>query len=189
MKKLNKKLILSLLGLSIFSIINNNLTLYPEASNISKVQEDLAPLITYTTEKIGDREKMKVTVSVEDRSGSGIKEFRDYNNELINGNSYTFEITKRGNYTFTVIDNNNNESSIQIDDLWINPYNTGGKGRITRGSGYWSSSNMREWLNSDKKMLNILVTPLATNLLIIMGMIMNLDSYLIFQSQKKMLLP
>ena len=146
---MNKKLILSLLGISLSPIINSNLILESEASNISKTQEDLSPLITYTTEQIGDREKMKVTVTVEDRSGSGIKEFRDYNNKLINGNSYTFEITKRGDYTFTAIDNNNLTSAIQIDDLWINPYTKGIESRIDRGSSYWTSSNIREWLNSD----------------------------------------
>ena len=146
---MNKRLILSLLGMSLFSTINNNLILEAEADNISKNQEDLSPLITYTTEQIGDREKMRVTVTVEDRSGSGIKEFRDYNNKIINGNSYTFEINKRGDYRFSVIDNNNLKSAIQIDDLWINPYSSGVEGRKLHGSGYWSSSNLREWLNSD----------------------------------------
>lgn len=31
-----------------------------------------------------------------------------------------------------------------------NPYTKGSVGREIRGSGYWSSSNIREWLNSDK---------------------------------------
>ena len=145
-EKLNKKIILSLLGISLFSVMDNNLIFQSEASNISKTEEDLSPLITYTTEKIGDREKMRVTVTVEDRSG--IKEFRDYNNKLINGNSYTFEITKRGDYTFTVIENNNQSKSIKIDDSWVNPYSSYLRGRELQGSGYWTSSNMREWLNS-----------------------------------------
>ena len=158
-ENLNKRLILSLLGISLFPVINNNLILETEASNTSKTQEDLSPLITYTTEKIGDREKMKVTVTVEDRSGSGIKEFRDYNNNLINGDSYTFEINRRGNYTFVATDNNNHTSSIKIDDLWINPIISEVNGRVLRGSGYWSSSNLREWLNSDKKNVGYTCNP------------------------------
>ena len=146
---MNKKLILRLLGISLFSITNSNLIFQSEATNISKNQEDLSPLITYTTEKIGDREKMRVTVIVEDRSGAGIKEFRDFNNNLISGNSYTFEVNRRGNYVFYAIDNNNNMSTIQIDDSWINPYTKGIESRLDRGSSYWTSSNIREWLNSD----------------------------------------
>ena len=151
-ENLNKRLILSLLGISLFSIINSNLILKSEASNISKTQEDLSPLITYTTEKIGDREKMIVTVTVEDRSGSGIKEFRDYNNKLINSNTITVEFNRRVNATFTAIDNNNNQSEITIDLRWINPYTTSNSNIVNSrkkyGSAYWESSNMREWLNS-----------------------------------------
>ena len=156
---MNKKLILSLLGMSLFPIINTNLIFQSEASNISKTQEDLSPLITYTSEKIGDREKMRVTVTVEDRSGSGIKEFRDYNNKLINGNSYTFEIIKRGNYIFTAVDNNNTKSTIVIDDSWINPYSKGILGRELYGSSYWSSSNLREWLNSYQERVEYTCNP------------------------------
>ena len=156
---MNKKLILSLLGISLFSILSSNLIFQSEASNISKNQEDTAPLITYTTEQIGDREKMRVTVSVQDRSGTGIKEFRDFNNNLISGNSYTFEINRRGNYVFTVTDNNNHTSSIKIDDLWINPIISEVNGRVLRGSGYWSSSNLREWLNSDKRNVGYTCNP------------------------------
>ena len=156
-EKLNKKTILSLLGISLFSVMDNNLIFQSEASNISKTEEDLSPLITYTTEKIGDREKMRVTVTVEDRSG--IKEFRDYNNKLINGNSYTFEITKRGDYTFTVIDNNNQSKSIKIDDSWVNPYSSYLRGRELQGSGYWTSSNMREWLNSSQERVEYTCNP------------------------------
>lgn len=132
------------------STLNNSYIGNVEASNINKAQEDLSPLITHTTEQIGDREKMIVTVSVKDRSGTGIKEFRDYNNNLINGDSYTFEINRRGNYTFSAIDNNDKTANLKIDDSWVNPYTKNGEGRITRGSGYWSSSNIREWLNSDE---------------------------------------
>ena len=150
-EKLNKKLILSLLGVSLLSTTNSNLILETEASNTSKIQEDLSPLITYITEKIGDREKMKVTVTVEDRSGSGIKEFRDHNNNLINSNTITVEFNRRVNATFIAIDNNNNKSEINIDLNWINPYTSTKpiEDRLKRGSGYWASSNLREWLNSD----------------------------------------
>ena len=156
---MNKKLILSLLSLSLFSIINDALILETEASNISKNQEDLSPHITYTTEQIGDREKMRVNVTVEDKSGSGIKEFRDYNNNLINGNSYTFEITKRGEYIFSVVDNNNQSKTIKIDDSWVNPYSNYLSGREFQGSGYWTSSNMREWLNSSQDTVNYTCNP------------------------------
>ena len=147
---MNKRLILSLLGISLFPVINNNLILESEASNISKNQEDLSPLITYTTEKIGDREKMKVTVTVEDRSGSGIKEFKDPFGNKINSNTYTTTYSRRNSGVFTVIDNNNNENSIKIDLNWINPYTSNHLGKKTNGSSYWTSSNLREWLNSDK---------------------------------------
>ena len=149
---MNKKLILSLLGISLSPIINSNLILETEASNISKTQEDLSPLITYTTEKIGDREKMRVTVTVEDRSGTGIKEFRDHNNNLINSNTITVEFNRRVNATFIAIDNNNNKSEINIDLNWINPYTSDRAevyiDRKNDGSTYWGSSSLREWLNS-----------------------------------------
>lgn len=32
----------------------------------------------------------------------------------------------------------------------LNPYTKGSVGRENRGAGYWSSANIREWLNSDK---------------------------------------
>ena len=142
-----------------FSTLNNSCIGNVEASNINKAQEDLSPLITYTTEQIGDREKMIVTVSVEDRSGTGIKEFRDYNNNLINGDSYTFEINRRGNYTFSAIDNNDKTANLKIEDSWVNPIISEVNGRVTRGSGYWSSSNLREWLNSDKEHVNYTCNP------------------------------
>lgn len=156
---LNKKIMLRILGVLLLSTFNNSYISNVEASSINKAQEDLSPLITYTTEQIGDREKMIVTVAVEDRSGTEIKEFRDYNNNLINGDSYTFEITKRGNYIFTAIDNNNNESNIKIDDSWVNPYTGNLQGRVLYGSGYWSSSNLREWLNSDDEIVNYTCNP------------------------------
>ena len=153
---MNKRLILSLLSVSLFPIINTNLFFQSEASNISKTQEDLSPLITYTTEKIGDREKMKVTVTVEDRSGTGIKEFRDHNNNLISSTSKTIEFNKRAKAIFTAIDNNNNKSQISIDLSWINPltHSTGTPDKIKSGSTYWSSSNIREWLNSSETKVN-----------------------------------
>ena len=138
------------------STFNNSYIGNVEASNINKAQEDLSPLITYATEQIGDREKMIVTVSVEDRSGTGIKEFRDYNNNLINGDSYTFEINRRGNYTFSAIDNNDKTANLKIEDSWVNPYLKGNTGRPLHGSAYWTTSNLREWLNSDKE--NVLYT-------------------------------
>ena len=158
---MNKRLILSLLGILLFPVINNNLVFQSEANNISKNQEDLSPLITYTTEKIGDREKMRVTVTVEDRSGSGIKEFRDYNNNLISGTSKTIEFNKRVKAIFTAIDNNNNKSQISIDLSWINPltHSTGTPDKIKNGSTYWSSSNIREWLNSSDSKVNYTSNP------------------------------
>ena len=160
-ENLSKKLILSLLGISLFPIINSNLILESEASNTSKTQEDLSPLITYTTEKIGDREKMKVTVTVEDRSGSGIKEFRDYNNNLISGTSKTIEFNKRVKATFTAIDNNDNKSEISINLDWVNPYTSDKDNdyRIKNGSTYWSSSNLREWLNSANQNVSYTCNP------------------------------
>ena len=155
---MNKKLIINILGISLFSVINNNLIFQSEASNISKNQEDLSPLITYTTEKIGDREKMRVTVTVEDRSGTGIKEFRDHNNNLISGMSKTIEFNKRVKATFTAIDNNNNKSQISIDLNWINPLTSTVEeiksSRIKNGSSYWTSSNIREWLNSNEDIVS-----------------------------------
>ncbi|NLZ35333.1 MAG: hypothetical protein GX889_10635 [Clostridiales bacterium] len=41
-------------------------------------------------------------------------------------------------------------SNFNIDVFAANPYNTGNLGRETYGSGYWTTSNIREWLNSDK---------------------------------------
>ena len=115
-----------------------------QSENRKSPQQEVGPLITYESQQIGDREKLKITVKVEDRSGVGIKEFRDHTGKLINGNSYTFEINKRGNYTFTAIDNNNQESSIKIDDFWVNPITANFNGRRTNESGYWSTSNLRE---------------------------------------------
>ena len=152
---LNKKIILKTLGIIVFFIFNNNLYINNvEASSVSKTQEDLSPLITYTTEQIGDREKMRVTVSVEDRSGTGIKEFRGYNDEIINSNTTTVEFNKRVNATFVAIDNNGNRSQITIDLNWINPLTSTieeiKSSRIKNGSSYWISSNIREWLNSNQ---------------------------------------
>ena len=157
-KKLTAKLLFTTIGLSsLFSIAANCFNLDVLAKEVQskdgKSQQEIGPLITYESQQIGDREKLKVTVKVEDRSGIGIKEFRDHTDKLINGNSYTFEITRRGNYIFTAVDNNNQKSSIKIDDFWVNPCTKGIQARLDYGSSYWSSSNMREWLNSD------LVTP------------------------------
>ena len=163
----NKKIAIGLLfgvvgAVSFFSAESKYLNLDVFAkeaqSRNSKLQQQTGPLITYESEQVGDREKLKVTVKVEDRSGIGIKEFRDHTDKLINGNSYTFEITRRGNYIFTAVDNNNQKSSIKIDDFWVNPYTKGIQARLDYGSSYWSSSNMREWLNSD------LVTPNYTGI-------------------------
>ena len=151
---MNKKLLAASVGALLLSYYSNTSIASNKISSTNTIvdkREEVTPLISYTTEQIGDREKMRVTVTVEDRSGSGIKEFRDYNNKLINGNSYTFEITKRGNYIFSVIDNNNQSKSIKIDDSWVNPYLKGNTGRPLHGSAYWTTSNLREWLNSDKE--------------------------------------
>ena len=128
-----------------------------------KSQKQTGPLITYESQQIGDREKLKVTVRVEGRNGVGIKEFRDHKGKLINGNSYTFEITRRSDYTFTAIDNNNVESSVKIDDFWVNPYTSDKQDvsiyRSTTGSTYWGSSNLREWLNSKDSIVNYTSNP------------------------------
>ena len=164
-KKLTAKLLFTTIGLSsLFSIAANcfNLDVLAKDVQISKSnksqQQNAGPLITYESEQIGDREKLKVTVKVEDRSGLGIKEFRDHTGKLINGNSYTFEISRRGDYTFTAIDNNNQESSVKIDDFWVNPYTSNRQEvsiyRNTHGSTYWASSNIRDWLNSKESIVS-----------------------------------
>lgn len=107
------------------------------------------PKFQCIAEKIGDREKMKITLTVSDESG--VKEFRDFNGDIISGTTYTKEFSKRGEYTFTAIDNNNNENSYTLDLNWINPCIKSVIGVELEGSGYWSSSNFREWLNSDLK--------------------------------------
>lgn len=42
----------------------------------------------------------------------------------------------------------NNRSTV-FADTSDNPYNTGILGRVQQGSSYWSTSNLREWLNAD----------------------------------------
>ena len=165
-KRLIARLLFGIIGIA--TIFNNEYdyfklnTFAKEVQNENrKSQKQTGPLITYESQQIGDREKLKVTVRVEDRGGVGIKEFRDHKGKLINGNSYTFEINKRGNYTFTAIDNNNQESSIKIDDFWVNPYTNEKVVNIkaSKGSSYWSSSNMREWLNSKESAVNYTSNP------------------------------
>ena len=165
-KKLAAKLLFVTVGLSsFFSVTDNYFNLDTLAREVedNKLQKQAGPLIRYESQQIGDREKLKVTVSVEDRSGLGIKEFRDHTGKLINGNTYTFEITRRSDYTFTAIDNNNVESSVKIDDFWVNPYTKGIQARLDYGSSYWTSSNMREWLNSDLENTNYTGIPYTTN--------------------------
>lgn len=114
--------------------------------------DNTPPVISYTEEQIGDREALRVTVTATDESG--IREFRDHNGNVIVGNTTTVEFNRRGDSTFTAIDNAGNESSITIDLSWVNPYNSGTPGRIVEGGTYWTSSNIREWLNSDNLNVN-----------------------------------
>ena len=163
-KRIVTSILFSVIGfISFLNIESNYFKLNTFAKEVQskdgKSQQEIGPLITYESQQIGDREKLKVTVRVEDRSGVGIKEFRDHTGKLINGNSYAFEIARRGNYTFTAIDNNNQESSVKIDDFWINPITSNVSGRVSRGSGYWSSLNLREWLNSDKEEVQYTCNP------------------------------
>ena len=165
-RKIINNLVFAMIGfIAIFNNSNDYLSSDVFAKEIqsknNRLQQQIGPLITYESQQIGDREKLKVTVKVEDRSGTGIKEFRDHTGKLINGNSYTFEISRRGDYTFTAIDNNNQESSVKIDDFWVNPMTSNSKNqhRLNYGSPYWSSSNLREWLNSKGSVVNYTSNP------------------------------
>ena len=115
------------------------------------------PEITYTVNRVGDRESMIVTVEASDESG--IREFRDNKGNLINGNSKTVEFNKRESAIFTAIDNFGNKKDIEIDLNWINPLMKGLDGHIQKGSLYWATSNMREWLNSDSKTVSYTSNP------------------------------
>ena len=112
--------------------------------------DNTPPVISYTEERIGDREALRVTVTATDESG--IREFRDHNGNVIVGNTTTVEFNRRGNSTFTAIDNAGNRSEVTIDLGWVNPLD-GFTSQIHKmGSSFWISSNLREWLNSDKEM-------------------------------------
>ena len=84
-----------------------------------------------------------------------------YNNNLINSNTITVEFNRRVNATFIAIDNNNNKSEISVDLNWINPYTSNVKSynREIDGSSYWSSSNIREWLNSNDEAVSYTSNP------------------------------
>lgn len=161
--KNKKNLFLLIFNLSLISSYYSISTIETMAKdtiiNTSKNNRTLAPSISYTSEQIGDREQLKVTVTVSDNSGSGIKEFRDHNSNLIQGNSYTTTFSKRDNAIFTVIDNNGNKNSVKIDLNWINPFTTGIDSMKDFGSLYWSNSNIREWLNSDESTVSYTSNP------------------------------
>lgn len=138
--------------------LNLSLLLFSPIVIASNVRTDTTPpKISYNTQQVGDREKLVVTVSATDESG--IKEFRDHEGNIISGASTTVEFRKRGNSTFTAIDNYNNESEITINLDWINPYSEGVYNTPIEGSGYWTSSNIREWLNSDSVNVNYTSNP------------------------------
>lgn len=56
--------------------------------------------------------------------------------------------------TFSVVSTNTVKSNTDI-----NSYTKGSVGKEIRGSGYWSSSNIREWLNSDKAIVEYTNNP------------------------------
>ena len=123
--------------------------------------DNTPPVISYTEEQIGDREALRVTVTATDESG--IREFRDHNGNVIVGNTTTVEFNRRENSTFTAIDNAGNESNITVNLSWINPYTSYRKevypARVSGGASYWSSSNIREWLNSSSKIVSYTNNP------------------------------
>ena len=111
--------------------------------------DNTPPVISYTEEQIGDREALRVTVTATDESG--IREFIDHKGNAIVGNTTTVEFNRRGNSTFTAIDNAGNRSEVTIDLSWVNPLDGFTSQIHERGSSFWISSNLREWLNSDKE--------------------------------------
>ena len=122
-------------------------SLFGVSSYAGEVKSDnIPPVISYTTEQIGDREKLRVTLTASDESG--IREFVDHKGNTIIGNTTTVEFDRRGDSTFTAIDNAGNRSEVTIDLSWVNPYMLGIESMKDYGSFYWSSSNLREWLNS-----------------------------------------
>ncbi|MGU8834243.1 DUF6273 domain-containing protein [Clostridium perfringens] len=56
--------------------------------------------------------------------------------------------------TFSVVSINTVKANTDI-----NSYTKGSVGKEIRGSGYWSSSNIREWLNSDKAIVEYTNNP------------------------------
>ncbi|XZH78617.1 DUF6273 domain-containing protein (plasmid) [Clostridium perfringens] len=56
--------------------------------------------------------------------------------------------------TFSVVSTNTVKANTDI-----NSYTKGSVGKEIRGSGYWSSSNIREWLNSDKAIVEYTNNP------------------------------
>lgn len=126
-----------------------------------KSTDTTPPQITYTEERIGDRESLRVTVTATDESG--IQEFRDPQGNTIIGDSITMEFNRRTDSTFIAIDNFGNQSELTIDLTWINPHTSNFinnkelpllKSRKNNSSTYWSSSNIREWLNSNEFTVN-----------------------------------
>lgn len=53
----------------------------------------------------------------------------------------------------------NGDTPITLTD---NPYLAGSYGRELRGSSYWTTSNIREWLNSDKDVVGYTNNPLSS---------------------------